>query len=76
MEFNQKIHIGNILLCQPESMLCSFMMTREEEEAIRECAVEKASLGLESEKHRDWSPGQESLTREFLEKENLNPIEN
>jgi hypothetical protein len=35
--------------------------------------VEKASLALRVEKHRDWSPEHESLTREFLEKENLNP---
>jgi len=35
--------------------------------------VEKASLALRVEKHRDWSPEHESLTREFLEKENLTP---
>jgi hypothetical protein len=35
--------------------------------------VEKASLALRVEKHRDWSPEHEFLTREFLEKENLNP---
>jgi hypothetical protein len=35
--------------------------------------VEKASLALRVEKHRDWSPEHESLTREFLENENLNP---
>ena len=35
--------------------------------------VEKASLALRVEKHRGWSPEHESLTREFLEKENLNP---
>jgi hypothetical protein len=35
--------------------------------------VEKAALVLRVEKHRDWSPEHESLTREFLEKENLNP---
>ncbi len=35
--------------------------------------VEKAALVLRMEKHRDWSPEHESLTREFLEKENLSP---
>jgi len=35
--------------------------------------VEKAALVLRVEKHRDWSPEHESLTREFLGKENLNP---
>jgi hypothetical protein len=39
----------------------------------RQRGVEKASLALRVEKHRDWSPEHESLTREFLEKENLNP---
>ncbi len=35
--------------------------------------VEKASLVLRVEKHRDWSPEHTALTREFLDKENLNP---
>lgn len=35
--------------------------------------VEKASLTLRVGQHRDWSPDHESLTREFLKKENLNP---
>jgi len=52
------------------------MITREEEKHIRECAVEKAFLVWQVEKHRSGSPEHESLTREFLEKENLNPIEN
>ena len=35
--------------------------------------VEKAALALRVEKHRDWSPEHTALSREFLEKENLNP---
>jgi len=35
--------------------------------------VEKAALVLRVEKNRVWSPEHESLTREFLEKENLPP---
>jgi hypothetical protein len=35
--------------------------------------VEKAALVLRVEENRDWSPEHESLTREFLEKENLAP---
>ena len=35
--------------------------------------VEKAALALRVEKNRVWSPEHESLTREFLEKENLPP---
>lgn len=35
--------------------------------------VEKASLALRVERGRDWSPEHTALTREFLEKEKLNP---
>jgi hypothetical protein len=35
--------------------------------------VEKASLVLRVERDRDWSPEHTALTREFLEKEKLNP---
>jgi len=35
--------------------------------------VEKASLVLRVEANREWSPEHAALTREFLEKENLNP---
>lgn len=35
--------------------------------------VEKAALVLRVERNREWSPEHTSLTREFLEKENLTP---